>query len=88
MDALKKALLYVQLAIGLIPSIVDLVKQFELPGNGPAKAQAVLEIVKATWLIVPEEVQKQLGLDKLEAFVTKVVPVIVTYLNAFGIFKK
>jgi hypothetical protein len=87
-EAIKKVLVYLQLAIGIVPQIIELVKAVELPGNGAAKFAAVIEIVKAAWELIPDEVAAVIGLQKVEAFVAKVVPIIVTLLNAAGIFKK
>lgn len=86
-DQIKKALAYIQLAIGIIPMIIELVKAVEIPGNGPAKLAAVVELVKAAYSLIPEDVAKALGIDKLETFVTKVVNIIVSFLNSTGVFK-
>lgn len=88
MDAIKKMLVYLQLAIGLVPQIIELVKAVELPGNGAAKFEAVIAIIKAAYQIIPEELAHAVGLEKVEAFVARVVPIIVTLLNATGVFKK
>lgn len=88
MDAIKKVLGYLQLAIGLVPQIIELVKAVELPGNGAQKLATVIEIVKAAWQLIPDELGHAVGLDKVEAFVAKIVPVIVQLLNAAGVFRK
>lgn len=88
MDAIRKVLMYLQLALGLVPQIIELVKAVELPGNGPQKLATVIEIVKAAWELIPEEIAQVIGLAKVEAFVAKVVPIIVMLFNAAGIFKK
>lgn len=87
-DALKKALLYFQLALGIVPQIIELVKAVELPGNGAAKLATVIDIIKAAFEIIPDEVKAIVGLPKIEAFVARIVPILVSLMNLAGVFKK
>ena len=73
--------------LALIPSILDIIKAIEVPGNGAAKLAAVTQIVLAAFEALPEEILKLIGGDKISAFISKIVSILVTFLNAIGVFK-
>jgi len=79
---------YMTLALNLIPAIKELITAIEVPGYGPDKLKAVVELTKAAFEIIPDDLKASIGLDKVETFVTKVVTILVQYLNAVGVFKK
>lgn len=87
MNYLKTSFIVVQLALSLIPDIIALVKAIETTGNGPLKLKAVIDFIKAAFDLTPDDVQKAIGMDRVEAFATKVIGIIVAYLNAIGLFK-
>lgn len=78
----------VRLALALVPEIIATIRAVELPGSGTAKAQAVVDLVKAALDLVPDELAKLVKLDKIEGFVRKVIDIVVSLLNAAGVFKK
>lgn len=76
------------LALALIPAIKELISAIEVPGHGPEKLKTVVELVKAAYEIIPDDLKAAIGLDRVEVFVTKVVTVLVAYLNAVGVFRR
>lgn len=76
-----------QLALSLVPLVINLVKAIEMPGSGPDKAAAIVNIVRAALEIVPEELKGLIGLEKIEAFVQKVINIVVAFLNKTGVFE-
>ena len=88
MNFIKDALAVLQLAMGLIPHIAELVKAFEMPGFGPEKLALVVNTVKEAFNLLPDELRTKIAGDRIEAFVTKVVGFLVIFFNLTGIFKK
>jgi hypothetical protein len=88
MDSIKKALAIVQIAMGIIPQIIELVKAVEVGGHGPEKADAVGKLIKAALELMPETLRTSLGIDRIEAFATRVITIVVSFLNAVGVFQK
>lgn len=78
---------YMTLALALIPAIKELIAAIEVPGHGPEKLKTVVELVKECYAIIPDELKLAIGLDKVETFVTKVVTILVSYMNAVGLFR-
>lgn len=77
-----------QIAIGLIPTIIPLVKSIETPGFGEEKLQVIKTSVIASLKLLPDDVQAEIKADKIEAFTETVVNTIVSFLNITGAFKK
>lgn len=89
LDAIKKALAYLQLAREIALMVIDFVKAVEIPGNGAEKLATVIELVKAAWEeVVPAEIKKVLGLEQIEKFVKVVVEIVVKFLNLTKVFTK
>lgn len=78
---------YMILALNLIPAIKAIITEIETPGFGPEKLKTVIELVKASYEIIPDDLKAAIGLAKVETFVTKVVTILVAYLNATGLFR-
>ena len=85
---MKSIIQAVQLALALIPQIIELIKSIELPGNGAAKAKVIIELVKAALELVPDDLVKLLGAEKVVAFVQRVIDIIIAFLNSVGLFRK
>lgn len=86
-EKIQQSIGWIQMALSIVPQIIALVKAVELPGNGPAKLAAVIEIVKAAYAMIPPELAQAIGIEKVEAFVTKVVSVVVALLNKAKVFE-
>lgn len=75
-----------QLVISLLPTLVSLIHTVEgqnlAPGNGPAKQQSVLDLLKALLeAIIPQEAVK---IEAILNTVSTLIPMIVQVLNVFG----
>ena len=77
----------IRLLLGIIPALIELIKAIELPGNGADKAAAIIAIIKAAFEVIPDELKNIIGLDHVEAFVRKVIDIVVGFLNKVGVFK-
>jgi len=77
----------IRLLLGIIPALIELIKAIELPGNGADKAAAIIAIIKAAFEVIPGELKEIIGLDHVEAFVRKVIDIVVGFLNKVGVFK-
>lgn len=75
--------------VALIRAIIELVQAFEVPGNGEAKRNAVLEVVGVVW----DNIQDYLGekiawsKDKVLAFASQVIDIVVKFYNLIGFFQ-
>ena len=81
---MTKILEIIGLLTGLLPFVVVLIQQFETPGFGPQKKQAILNAVG--------EIHDQLGItmigkDKLLGIVGSFIDIVVAFFNLVGIFK-
>jgi hypothetical protein len=76
----------IQLALALVPQIIETVKAIEIPGNGLAKKDAVLSIViSAIKMFAPDLGVK---IEQVSGFVSSVIDIVVGLLNASGVFSK
>jgi len=79
-----KILETIGLFAGIIPLILTLIKQFETPGFGPEKKQAVLDIIEAFYdnlNITSIEKEKVLGISET------IIDIAVKFFNLIGWFK-
>lgn len=73
--------------LGLIEPIRDLVRQVEQPGNGPAKKQAVLDIIDTVIPFAEAGLHIELPEDTIREFASAMIDVIVSIENAIGVFR-
>lgn len=78
----------VRLLVGLIEPIKEFIRQVEIPGHGPEKKQAVLELVSEVVdtvdLALPGvTVPKELIMN----FTSNVIDILVAFYNLTGVFK-
>lgn len=85
---MKNALLVLQLALGLVPSVLAVIQAVEVPGSGAAKLETVSGIILAAFELLPEDIRRQIGADKILPFAKQVISLLVTLLNVTGQFKK
>lgn len=85
---MSKYLNVVTLLLSLVPQIIAMVKAIELPGNGADKAAAVISIVKETLTVLPEDLRKLIGADKVEGWLSTIISIVVNFLNKTGYFPK
>lgn len=81
-------ILALRTALAIIPEIINIIKALEVPGFGAEKLQAVIAIVLEAVGAMPEELKALLDASKFGSFVSKIVSIVVTFLNAVGVFKK
>jgi hypothetical protein len=73
------------LLAGLVPLVLTLIKQFETPGFGAEKKQAVLDAIA---LIYDQLNITVITKEKLLAIVGNIIDIAVGLFNVVGIFKK
>jgi hypothetical protein len=88
MSFLKDTLVVLQLALQLLPTIMNIVRAIEVPGFGAEKLALITKTVTEAFNLLPPDVKKQIGGDKIDSFVKNLVSYIVTFFNAVGIFSK
>jgi hypothetical protein len=88
MNAIKTGIMIIQFALGLLPSILETVQLIERPGNGIDKSAAVINLVKAAFELLPDDLKGLIAGDKIAAFTAKAIDVLVGFLNKVGIFPK
>lgn len=88
MSFLKDTLVVLQLVMSLLPTIMNVVRQIEVPGYGSEKLGLITKTIAAGIELLPVDVKKQIGVDKVEAFAKKVVEYIVSFFNTVGVFGK
>jgi len=68
---------------------LKLVKEFEVPGYGPEKKQAILDIIGSLYdAILKDIIGLVLGKEKLLLVAGNVIDIVVKVFNVIGIFKK
>lgn len=80
-----------QTATTIIPHVIELIKAVEIPeanGQGASKKDAVLGIVQAALVAIPDDVKAAIGGDKVVSLVSTIIDVVVKFLNAVGVFGK
>ena len=73
------------LLTGLVPLVLTLIKQFETPGFGAEKKQAVLDAIGKMYDQLNITV---ISREKLLAIVSSIIDIAVGLFNVVGIFKK
>ena len=81
---MNKILEVLGLITGLLPLILTLIEQFETPGFGAEKRQAVLDVIGA--------IHTQLNItviakEKLLSIAGSIIDIAVSFFNLIGIFK-
>ena len=82
---MNKILEILGLLTGLIPLVLTLIKQFETPGFGPQKRQAVLDAIGKMYDELKITVITR---EKLLNIVGSIIDIAVGLFNVVGIFKK
>lgn len=74
--------------LSIVPTVFNIVKAVELPGNGLIKLEAVTACVVAGLDLLSDDLKKLIPVETLKAFVKKVVEAAVALYNVAGVFKK
>ena len=88
MNFIQRALSILQIALGIVPAVIDMVRAIEVPGNGQAKLKVIQDFIAAAFDMLPEDVKVLIGGEKLKSFATTVIGLVVSFLNLVGGFKK
>ena len=67
---------------------MNIVRAIEVPGFGAEKLGLVTKVVAETFNLLPPDVKKQIGGDKIDTFVRKLIEYIVSFFNTVGVFSK
>lgn len=79
----------VRLLVGLIEPIKEFIKQVEVPGHGPEKKKAVLDLLAQIISTVDTAIPGvDLPDELIMNFASNVIDIIVAFYNLTGIFKK
>ena len=81
----------IQTAAAIVPHAIELVQSFEVPeaaGKGTDKKTAVVNVIHSSLADLPAEAKAALGGDNIISLIGRVVDIVVTFLNAVGVFKK
>jgi len=73
--------------LGLLEPIVNAIKQFETPGNGAEKKQAVLDFVKAAVVAAEGAFGTDIPEEKVIKFISQAIDGVVGFYNAIGVFR-
>lgn len=85
---MKQTLMILQLALGIIPQIVEIVKAVEVPGHGAEKLNLVGALVEQAFTTLPSDIQEAIGATKIGNYARQIVGLIVPFLNITGVFTK
>lgn len=83
---LNKIVVVVSLLFLIIKELPDIIKAFEVPGNGEAKKEIVLNLIGAIYDAVNGIVAIPWDKPKLMDFVGRSIDAIVAFLNVVGFF--
>ncbi len=88
MNWVQKALSILQIALGIVPAVIDMVAKIEVPGNGAAKLKVVQDFIVAAFQMLPDDIRAIIGGEKLLAFATTVITLVVNFMNLTGKFSR
>jgi hypothetical protein len=77
-----------KIAVALVPVIIETVKAIEVPGHGADKAATVVAVITAAFEELAPDVKATLGIDHIQAFTTRIIDIVVAFLNKVGVFNK
>ena len=79
-----------KLVVALIPALIQVIKAFEdgvdTPGNGTAKKEALMSIIRVILAAIKDYVT--LPIETITNIADKAIDILVTLFNKTGIFKK
>lgn len=72
---------------GIIPIVLNLIKEFEVPGFGSQKKQSVLDSVSMIYDVINDLITISMPKEKVLNFVGGFIDLAVAFFNIVGIFK-
>jgi hypothetical protein len=74
--------------LSIITLVINLVKEFEVPGFGAEKRQAVLDSVGLAYDTVLSVAKVKISKEKVLEFASAAIEIVVGLYNMTGVFKK
>ena len=72
---------------GIVPIILTLIKEFEVPGFGKEKKEAILKAIGIFYDTLAESSPLPISKEKLLAVAGKLIDIVVGLFNLVGLFK-
>ncbi|QHW35860.1 hypothetical protein GZH47_33765 (plasmid) [Paenibacillus rhizovicinus] len=85
---IKAAVQYLTITPAILIMVAELVKTFEVEGNGEQKKEAVLEAVDMTYDELGKVVELKISKDFVHSVAERSIGVVVNFYNLVGIFTK
>ena len=84
---MNRVLLIIGIIVAVAKAIAELVEIVEIPGNGEAKKEAMLDLLGAIYDETNKLVALPVSRERLLAIAGSLIDVIVAIYNALGIFR-
>lgn len=85
---LERILLFIGFLVAIVRAISELVKVFEVPGNGQAKKDAVLNVLGVIYDETTKVFELPVSRERFLATAGAIIDIVVAVYNALGIFRK
>ncbi|MCS7242543.1 hypothetical protein [Candidatus Caldatribacterium sp.] len=85
---LEKVIAVVGLIVAAVRAISELVKIFEVPGNGQTKKEGVLQVLGVIYDELAKITELPITKERFLAIASALIDIIVSIFNALGIFRK
>ena len=74
--------------VGVIPLVLNLIKEIEVPGWGPEKKQVILDSVALFYDTISEIFPLPITKETVLSLVGSFIDIVVAFFNLIGFFKK
>lgn len=85
---MSKVLAIAALIVELIKQATELIKAFEIEGNGSAKKNIVLQMLETVFYAIKDRLNVDVTWDSIKSVLSGAIDAIVGFYNAVGIFKR
>jgi len=82
-----KVLFIIGIVVAVVKAIAELVKIFEVPGNGQTKKDAVLQVLGVIYDEAGKIAELPIAKERLLAIAGALIDIVVAVYNALGIFR-
>lgn len=86
-ETVDKVILIIGIIVAVVKAISELVKIFEVPGNGETKKKAVLDVLSVIYDEASKITTMPISKERLLAIAGALIDIIVAVYNALGIFR-
>ena len=84
---MDKIVLVIGIIVAVVKAISELVKVFEVPGNGETKKKAVLDVLGVIYDEASKIATMPISKERLLAIAGAIIDIVVAVYNALGIFR-